>query len=251
MPLVRVEKNFPIDFALQSVPLKPDRVPRHVAIIMDGNGRWAEHRGLPRPAGHRAGAGAVRRTLEAAPNLGISTLTLYAFSADNWRRPAPEVSGLMRLLERYLASELAECVRRGVRLSVIGRRDRLPRSVVKRIEKAESCTSTCAGLHVRLAVDYSARQAIVRAARQLGSVGDEEEFAEKLLRGMHSVAGVPEVDLLIRTGGERRLSDFLLWESAYSELYFTDCLWPDFGAAELTRAVEDYSGRERRFGAIP
>ena len=226
-------------------------MPRHVAVIMDGNGRWATRRGLPRTAGHRAGARAVRRTLEAAPAMGIAALTLYAFSSDNWRRPAVEVAGLMRLLAQYLRSELAECVRNGVRLSVIGRRDRLPDSLVRLIEDAERRTRRGGRLTVRLAVDYSARQAIVTAARRLDKRGGAVEFRDELLRGIHSVGDVPAVDLLLRTGGERRLSDFLLWESAYAELFFTDCLWPDFGEVELQQAVVEFMGRERRFGRVP
>ena len=250
MPPAKVEKNLSRYFAMQSTSPGVSG-PRHVAIIMDGNGRWAARRGLPRTAGHRAGARAVRRTLEAAPGLGIATLTLYAFSSDNWQRPAPEVSGLMRLFEHYLQSELAECVRSGVRLSVIGRRHRLPRSLVRLIENAERRTRRCSRLMVRIAVDYSARRAIVDAARRLGEDDGAVEFSDELLRGIHSDGSAGEVDLLLRTGGERRLSDFLLWESAYAELFFTDCLWPDFSAAELEHAVVEFQGRERRFGRVP
>ena len=199
----------------------------HVAIIMDGNGRWATRRGLPRPAGHRAGAGAVRRVVEAAPDLGIGQLTLYAFSADNWRRPPREVAYLMRLFARHLRTETADLVRNGVRLEVIGRRDRLPPGLVAAIVAAEQATADGARLHLRLAVDYSSRVAI-RAGALL-----------------------PDVDLLIRAGGEQRLSDFLLWEAAYAELYFTDRMWPEIGAADLAAAVEAFHARERRFGALP
>ena len=198
----------------------------HVGIIMDGNGRWATRRGLPRGAGHRAGAEAVRRTVEAAPDLGISALTMYAFSADNWKRPPGEVAILMRLFARYLHGEVASLLQQGVRLTVIGRRDRLPTPLVTAIETAERATAGGTLLELRLAVDYSARTAIRAGAL------------------------IPDVDLVIRTGGEQRLSDFLLWESAYAELWFTDRMWPDFGAADLARAVADFQTRERRFGAL-
>ena len=204
----------------------------HVAIIMDGNGRWATARALPRTAGHRAGADAVRRVVEAAPRLDVGTLTLFAFSSDNWKRPTREVATLMRLFHRYLASEAAALQENGVRLSVIGRRDRLASPLVRQIVAAERLTADGRRLHLRLAVDYSAREAIQRSVREPSAVG-------------------PDVDLLIRTGGERRLSDFLLWECAYAELHFTDKRWPDFEAADLERAIADFHGRERRFGALP
>ncbi len=204
----------------------------HVAIIMDGNGRWATARGLPRTAGHRAGADAVRKVVETAPRVGIRTLTLFAFSSDNWKRPTREVAALMRLFQRYLASESAALQENGVRLSVIGRRDRLPTALVRQIDAAERLTEGGQRLHLRLAVDYSAREAIERSASDAACLG-------------------PDVDLLIRTGGERRLSDFLLWECAYAELYFTETRWPDFGAGDLERAVADFHNRQRRFGALP
>jgi len=199
----------------------------HVAIVMDGNGRWAGRRGLPRVAGHRAGAEMVRRVVEAAPGLGIGALTLYAFSADNWKRPAGEVAALMRLFARYLRAEVPRLVDNGVRLEVVGRRDRLPAPLVVAIDKAARATAGGARLVLRLAVDYSSRWAIA--------------------------AGVvlPDVDLLIRTGGEQRLSDFLLWESAYAELYFTDTMWPAFGPADLSAALAEFRARERRFGGLP
>jgi undecaprenyl diphosphate synthase len=216
----------------------------HVAIIMDGNGRWANQRGLPRVAGHRAGVEAVRRVVEAAPGLGISVLTLYAFSSDNWRRPDREVSALMRLLRLYLAREAARCVANGVRLEAIGRRDRLPASVVRLIEKTERETAGGRRLRLRLAIDYSSRQAIVEAAARARSLADtvSAEAIAKLLG--------PEVDLLIRTSGEQRLSDFLLWECAYAEMIFTRRMWPEFGAEELAEAVAEFQRRERRFGAL-
>ncbi len=224
----------------------------HVAIIMDGNGRWATARNLPRVAGHRRGALAVRRTVEAAPRLGIGTLTLYAFSSDNWRRPLEEVSLLMRLFEEYLRKEAGECAANGVRINVIGRRDRLPSPVRSSVEEAERTTAGGAALHLRLAVDYSARDAILRASALANSHGvSREEFAGLLGRATHSTGPTPEVDLLIRTGGEQRLSDFLLWECAYAELYFTERMWPDFEACDLEAAVESFRGRERRFGTVP
>jgi undecaprenyl diphosphate synthase len=198
----------------------------HVAIIMDGNGRWATARYLPRAIGHRAGVQAARAVIEAAPQLGVSTLTLYAFSSDNWRRPRAEVSALMLLFKEFLASETAHCQETGVRLSIIGRRDRLDPNLSSQIAQAERDTAACTRLHLRIAVDYSGREAI--AAGHLG----------------------PDVDLLIRSGGEHRLSDFLLWESAYAELYFTPCLWPDFGPTDLEAALRDFRRRDRRFGAV-
>jgi len=224
----------------------------HVAIIMDGNGRWAVARGLPRIAGHRHGALAVRRAVEAAPGLGIRTLTLYAFSSDNWRRPPEEVSALMRLLLEYLRKETEECIEKGVRISLIGRRDRLARPLSESVEEAERATANGRRLHLRIAVDYSARDAILQAARSLpaGDV-DREEFARLLAEACNAPAPSPDVDLLIRTGGEQRLSDFLLWEAAYAELHFTRRMWPEFQASDLEAAVRDYHGRERRFGAVP
>lgn len=227
---------------------------RHVAIIMDGNGRWAAARGMPRAAGHRHGAEAVRRTVEAAPELGIRTLTLYAFSSDNWRRPPREVAALMRLFRSYLRSEIDRLVENGVRLTVIGRRDRLPAGLRGAMEDAEHRTRAGTRLHLRLAIDYSARDAIIRAAQLIDADADlsRERFAELIARACSVEAGenAPDVDLLVRTGGERRLSDFLLWECAYAELYFTDIMWPDFDADALAEAVSDFSVRERRFGGL-
>ncbi|HXV76342.1 MAG TPA: polyprenyl diphosphate synthase [Candidatus Polarisedimenticolaceae bacterium] len=224
----------------------------HVGIIMDGNGRWARARGLPRAAGHREGAKAVRRTIEAAPDLGITTLTLYAFSSDNWRRPAAEVQTLMELLERYLRRESARCLEHGVRINVIGRRDRLPPRVVRAVEDAERLTAPGRRLHLRLAIDYSGRHALTRAAAIAGELPaiDEPAFGALINRAIHSSPAAPDVDLLIRTSGEQRLSDFMLWEVAYAELFFTDVLWPAFGKRELKRAVRAFHGRERRFGGL-
>jgi undecaprenyl diphosphate synthase len=215
----------------------------HVAIIMDGNGRWANARGLPRVAGHRAGADVVRRVIENAPSLGVSTLTLYAFSADNWRRPSREISALMRLLARYLVQETGRCVKEGVRLEAIGRRDRLPRSVVALIEQTERATAAGRRLHLRLALDYSARTAIVDAARGMARDGDVS--AEELARRLG-----PDVDLLIRTSGEQRLSDFLLWECAYAEMIFSPRMWPEFSTEDLAAAIDEFHRRERRFGGV-
>jgi undecaprenyl diphosphate synthase len=215
----------------------------HLAIIMDGNGRWATRRGLPRTDGHREGAQAVRRVVEAAPELGVTALTLYAFSSDNWRRPPSEVRALMRMLERFLASETKTCIRHGVRLSVIGRRDRLSPKVLAAVEKAEAATRRCDALHLRLAIDYSSRDAILEAVKGLQGVAISRESLAQAL-------AVPEVDLLIRTGGEQRLSDFLLWECAYAELFFTPRMWPDFDRSDLEAALQHFSRRERRFGAV-
>lgn len=208
---------------------------------MDGNGRWALARGFPRLAGHRAGVEAARRVMEAAPENGIGTLTLFAFSSDNWRRPPEEVSALMGLLLSYLRNETRRAVTEGVRLQVIGRRDRLGAPLAEAIERAEAATVSGRRLHVRLAVDYSARDAIVSAARA----------HPDLSRDALALALGPPVDLLIRTGGEQRLSDFVLWEAAYAELVFTRVMWPDFTPADLARAVHEFRTRDRRFGAVP
>ena len=219
---------------------------------MDGNGRWAIARGLPRVAGHRHGALAVRRAVEAAPALGIRTLTLYAFSSDNWRRPPEEVSALMQLLLDYLRKETAGCIEKGIHVSVLGRRDRLSQPLREGIETAEAATARGRRLHLRIAVDYSARDSIMRAASRVStSEVTREVFSRLLAEAGHATPAAPDVDLLIRTGGEKRLSDFLLWEAAYAELHFTHRLWPEFRAADLEAAVRDFHGRQRRFGALP
>jgi undecaprenyl diphosphate synthase len=229
----------------------------HVAIIMDGNGRWATARGQMRTAGHIAGARTVRKIVEAAPDCGIGTLTLYAFSADNWRRPSREVSLLMRLFRRYLVSEVARCVTNGVRMKIIGRRDRIPAELLRAICNAESATRDGRTLELRIAVDYSSRDAILRAARRLppefppDTDADRAEFSHLLSDVDNGIGESRDVDLLIRTGGEQRLSDFLLWECAYAELYFTRRMWPEFSTADLAEAVEEFRARERRFGAVP
>ncbi len=220
----------------------------HVGIIMDGNGRWATRRGLSRLRGHEAGVEAIRRVVEAAPEQGVGTLTLYAFSSDNWRRPKAEVAGLMALLRFYLASEVESLVRNGVRLTVIGRRDRLPDGIAAAIARAEKATSEGDVLHLRIAVDYSSRDAILNAAVKLATVSEPtREMFSQLVTGE---AGLRDVDLIIRTGGEKRLSDFLLWEGAYAELHFTDRMWPEFDADALTEALASFQRRERRFGGL-
>jgi undecaprenyl diphosphate synthase len=230
----------------------------HVAIIMDGNGRWALGRGLPRTEGHRAGARAVREIVRAAPDLGITTLSLFALSSDNWRRPPQEIDAILDVVREFLDSDAAACALAGTRISVIGRRDRLQLPLLQSIERAEAATAAGARLHLRLAVDYSSRESIVRAARDFHvhhalrdpernpSGGALDGFGRLLARER----GAEQVDLLVRTGGERRLSDFLLWESAYAELVFSRRMWPEFDAAALRRAVVSFRSRERRFGGV-
>ena len=239
------------NFALQSEPSRN----LHIAVIMDGNGRWATRRGLPRLAGHRAGVAAVRRVVERASDLGIRCLTLYAFSSDNWRRPLAEVQGVFWLLRAFLRLERERLRRRGARLEVLGRRDRLAPAVLGEIERAERATAAGAGLHLRVAIDYSSRHAITRAAlrrlfRAGGRVACREEFLEQQLSDDLTAAS-GNVDLLIRTGGEQRLSDFLLWECAYAELFFTERMWPEFGGGDLDQALAEFARRQRRFGGVP
>ena len=225
----------------------------HVAIIMDGNGRWGQERGQSRGAGHVAGAKAVRRTVEAAPALGITTLTLYAFSSDNWRRPRGEVRHLMLLFQKHLESECASLTDRGVRLTVIGRRDRIPSPLKRRIARVEERTREGTSLHLRIAIDYSARDALLAAAGRPGEgiPLTRQTFERYLAQAIHAPDGTPDVDLLIRTGGEKRLSDFLLWESAYAELFFTSVLWPEFTQGDLASAVRAFAARDRRYGGLP
>jgi undecaprenyl diphosphate synthase len=232
----------------------PERAQMHVAIIMDGNGRWATARSLPRSAGHTAGVRAARNIVESAVRAGVGTLTLYAFSSDNWSRPRPEVVALMRLFRRSLLVESKRCLENGVRLSIVGRRDRLPASLRQTIVQAEAMTAGGRNLHLRVAVDYSSRDAILRAAakaRELSTPLTRERFAQLLADVDHDPAPVREVDLLIRTGGEQRLSDFLLWECAYAELIFSPTMWPDFQEGDLQAAIRDFESRERRFGRVP
>ncbi|MBM3814008.1 MAG: di-trans,poly-cis-decaprenylcistransferase [Acidimicrobiia bacterium] len=222
----------------------------HVAIIMDGNGRWAQHRGRPRTEGHLAGAAAVRRTVEAALELGIGTLTLHAFSSDNWKRPEQETGPLMELFEEYLRGQIQRLVDNGVRLHVAGRRDRLQAPLVEAIEAVEEATRGRRRLYLRLAVDYSARHALWQAARMCGTADEMPVFERLLARAVHEEEPAPNVDLLIRTGGEQRLSDLFGWECAHAELLFLPVLWPDFGAEDLREALQEFQRRERRFGAL-
>jgi undecaprenyl diphosphate synthase len=227
----------------------------NVAIIMDGNGRWATRRGLPRVAGHRAGVISARIVVERAPEVGIRCLTLYAFSSDNWRRPAGEVKSIFWLLRAFLRLESQRLRERGARLEVIGRRDRLPSPLLREIVRAEYATAEGSLLDLRVAIDYSSRDAIARAASGVtaalspGTTHSVELVGRMLAEALTGENG--EVDLLIRTGGEMRLSDFLLWESAYAELIFTDRMWPEFTAADLDAALAEFRRRERRFGAVP
>jgi undecaprenyl diphosphate synthase len=223
----------------------------HVAIIMDGNGRWAKQRGLPRVAGHRAGVAALRRIVERAPDAGIRCLTVYAFSSDNWRRPPSEVESIFWLTRAFLRLETGRMRQRGARLEVIGRRDRLAAPVLDAIAKAEAATALGRRLHFRVAIDYSARDAIARAAAPLSSdpAASPDSIASSIARRLTAQSG--DVDLLIRTGGEMRLSDFLLWECAYAELVFTPRMWPDYDQGDLEAALEEFHRRERRFGAVP
>jgi undecaprenyl diphosphate synthase len=224
----------------------------HVAIIMDGNGRWAARRGLPRVAGHRAGVAAVRRVVERACELEIGTLTVYAFSADNWRRPPSEVRTLMSLIAAFLRIEAAKLREQGVRLEAIGRRDRIPGILQRAITNTEAATASGKRLLLRVAIDYSARESIARAAASALVTGraDAPEIIGRLI-DEELTAQCGNVDLLIRTGGEKRLSDFLLWECAYAEFHFTDRMWPEFDGTDLDTAIEEFSRRERRFGAVP
>jgi undecaprenyl diphosphate synthase len=224
----------------------------HVAIIMDGNGRWATQRGLPRTAGHIEGAKAVRTAVEVAARAGVDTLTIYAFSAANWARPATEIAALMRLFGQYLFTETRRCVEQSIRINVIGRRDRLSDSLLRSIEQSERLSAGGSGMHLRIAVDYSSHYSILEAVRRAprGVDLDADAFHRLVQEVDHSTHPASEVDLLIRTGSEQRLSDFMLWECAYSELYFTECLWPDFDEQRFRSALEDYAGRQRRFGAL-
>jgi len=225
----------------------------HLAIIMDGSGRWAAARGLPREEGHRAGRAAVRRTMAAALEQGIGVLTLFSFSTDNWGRPQNEVAQLMRTFESFLRVDAPALLRRGIRIKVMGRRDRLPFALCDAISKIEAANPAAGRLLVRLAIDYSGRDAILEAAREWRQSTDPcpEGFLRLLTEAEPDAEPVRDVDLLIRTGGELRLSNCPLWDIAYAELYFTACMWPDFGPAELDAALQEYHTRDRRFGQIP
>ena len=232
----------------------PRQLPRHIAIIMDGNGRWAQARGLPRVAGHRRGAEAVRRTLIAASELGIPYLTLFGFSSENWKRPLGEVDDLMGLLRHYLRGEIAELHRNGVRLRVIGEINRLSSDLVTLITNAEALTRGNQGINLTIALSYGGRAEIVAATRAIATEVAAGNLAvaaidEDLIAGHLFTADLPDPDLLIRTSGEQRISNFLLWQCAYAELVFTKTLWPDFGRSDLEDAIAEYCGRERRYGA--
>jgi undecaprenyl diphosphate synthase len=230
---------------------RPVAAPRHVAIITDGNGRWATSRGLPRSAGHRAGAEAARAVIEAALSLSVQTLTLFALSSANWKRPPAEVQAILRVLHEYLLAETSHCIAEGVRISIIGRRDRIPALLREVIADAEAATRQGTRLHLRLAIDYSAREAIFQAASRFYKVTSlsAAAFSDVLAEVQHG--GSMEVDLLIRTGGEQRLSDFLLWECAFAELVFVRKAWPDFTPGDLRAAVGEFAQRERTRGALP
>ncbi|MDR2199412.1 MAG: di-trans,poly-cis-decaprenylcistransferase [Deltaproteobacteria bacterium] len=229
------------------------RIPGHVAIIMDGNGRWAEARGLPRSEGHKAGAEPVREILKAAHSMGIAFLTLYTFSSENWHRDQSEVDRLFTLLVEYLDSETEELLREGVRLNAVGDLEKLPRESRKALADAMRATRNNRGVTLTLALSYGSRAEMVRAARLLSEKTKKgetspQEVDEDLFRSLLWTGALPDVDLLIRTGGEKRVSNFLLWHLVYAELYFTDTLWPDFTPGELSKAVEDFAARTRRFG---
>lgn len=231
---------------------RDSEIPKHIAIIMDGNGRWAARRGLPRSVGHKQGAEAARKAVRAAGHHGVQYLTLFGFSSENWNRPEKEVKELMQLLRYYLRSETAELHKNNVCLRVIGGRESFDPDIVELIENAENLTAGNTGLTVIIALNYGGRADILQAARRMaeqaletGTVPEDDAFP-----GFLQTAGVPDPDLLIRTSGEQRISNFLLWQCAYSEMVFTDTLWPDFGKKHLERAMEDYAGRDRRFGAI-
>ena len=232
----------------------PRALPRHIAIIMDGNGRWARARGLPRIAGHRSGAEAVRRTVSAAGELGIPYLTLFGFSSENWKRPSAEVQDLMVLLRHYLRGEIAELQRNGVRLKVIGQLTRLAPDIVGMISHAETLTRENSRITLTIALSYGGRAEIVAAVQAIaaevarGSLAAEDVDEDCLARHLFT-ADIPDPDLLIRTSGEQRISNFHLWQCAYSELVFTKTLWPDFSRNDLEQAIDDYCGRERRYGA--
>ena len=219
---------------------------------MDGNGRWATQRFLPRSAGHRAGVKVVDTVVAAAARRGIDTLTLYAFSSDNWNRPPAEVNALFTLLRRYLLTQTQRCLERSIRMNIIGRRDRLSPGLRQMIEQSERATAECSGMHLRIAIDYSAQHSLLETCRRmrLEPDVDKSRFVERLAEVDHAVVPTPNVDLLIRTGGEKRLSDFLLWECAYAELHFVESLWPDFGEPAFEEALAEYARRDRRFGRV-
>jgi undecaprenyl diphosphate synthase len=228
------------------------RIPSHVGIIMDGNGRWAESRGLPRIEGHRRGSERVKEIVEISRDIGIKCLTLYAFSTENWQRPKSEVSMLMKLLELYLKNELSKLVKKGIVFRTIGETWRLPENIQKLIKDTTEITASNKGMTLIAALSYSGRNEITRGIKRIMASGiTPEEVTEDLVNSSLDTKGLPQPDLIIRTSGERRLSNFLLWQSAYAELYFTDVFWPDFDKEEFMLALQDFQGRERRFGSLP
>ena len=231
------------------------KIPVHVAIIMDGNGRWAKKRGLPRTAGHAQGARVVEQILEDADHMGIRYLTVYAFSTENWSRPDSEVKALMNLLRTYMKTSLAKCARNNVRIRVIGDKSRLDSDLQASIANLEKETASNTGIGFQIAINYGSRDEIVRAVRKAAqkvknSEMDPEDITIDMISDELDTAGIPDPDLLIRTGGEERISNFLLWQTAYSELYFCDAAWPDFNKAELEKAVDAFNNRERRYGGL-
>jgi undecaprenyl diphosphate synthase len=235
--------------------LPPDRLPRHVAVIMDGNGRWANQRGLPRIEGHRAGVTSVRRVTEEAARLGLEQLTLYCLSSENWKRPAEELDFLMRLLQQYLVEERPRIMEHNLRVRWIGRREGLPEAAVAGLDETVAYSAANTGLTVCLALNYGGRAELVDAARELArdarsGLLDPEAIDEHALAARLYTRGMPEPDLLIRTAGEMRVSNFLLWQISYAEIWVTDVCWPDFGEAHLHQALQSYAARERRFGGL-
>lgn len=228
-------------------------IPVHIAIVMDGNGRWAEERNKPRLFGHKAGVKSVRTIVETAREIGIQYLTLYAFSTENWKRPSFEVKGLMSLLDSYLKSELKTMLKNDIRLHCLGQQDRLPGDVANTLASVIDETSGCSSMTLNLALSYGSRSEIIEAVQNLLGRCIEGKLSpadidEEMISGALYTAGQPDPDLFIRTGGERRLSNFLLWQASYAELYFTDIKWPDFGRTELLEAIRDFGARQRRFG---
>ena len=233
----------------------PSRIPRHIAIIMDGNGRWAKARGFPRIFGHYNGARSVREVLTACGDLGVEVVTLYSFSVENWKRPADEIAGLMDLCVRYLTGEIDEFIRNGIRVRILGSRDGLPAEVQEAMKSVEASTAECHAFTLCLAINYGSRSEIASAVRSIAkSVArgeiNPESVDECMIERHLDTAGLPDPDLLIRTAGERRISNYMLWQLSYSELYFSDVLWPDFGRDELFAAVRDFASRSRRFGGL-
>jgi len=225
-------------------------IPKHIAIIMDGNGRWAKKRGLPRLYGHRAGMNSVREAVKAADDLGVKVLTLYAFSTENWNRPKTEVKGLFSLLKLFLKKELGELHRKNVKINIIGRISELPADIIKLVKEAMEKTSSNTGLVFNIALNYGGRQEIIDAVNKIISEDSHKKVNEKVFEKYLYTAGLPEPDLIIRTSGESRISNFLLWQSAYSEFYSTDVLWPDFRKENLSQAISEFNKRNRRFGGL-